>query len=483
MPSSPVTNRRVVLSRSAVYDVSAQALFAQWEVLGTPATPSRKNQANAVITHLKSANIWNSTDYLYVWAAHSRTAALVDWKNPATRVATVVNPHGADFVVDQYFKGNGTNFRIDLGFNPADGGIYNFTQNSNSFGVYINEHIVEAKSDFGNWTTGNIGNDLFTSGVLNAQSATNNSGTLRTISGIGSGRGLTSVRRTASNAWTISKNGYLYGSTLTDVSQALNNLNFQEFCRNTNGAYSQFTTRKHAYSFAGDGTFEHFTLHNIIDQYYLNGLGITPTKRVIFNGNSFNSSISARTIADINNYNGVEFLVRGISGNTTVQLHADAATSIFNKQKSFLATEVYWFWELTNDFFDVGSNVTTAYNNLVSMCSDIRTYFPGAKIVVATCMPRAESASFINANRQNDSNLYDDTTLNGKIRNHLVQDGYADLVSDTASDPIMGIYSQGVAGVGEKNTTYYSVDEIHPTTTGYNYLADNYVFPSINTYL
>lgn len=468
------------------YDASAQALFDQWVTLGTPASVTRKTQVDNIIVDLKAAGIWELLDYFYVWTTHSQTAAIVDWKNPTTRSATVVNDYVGAFVTDSWFKGNGSNFRIDLNFNPADGGTYNFTQNNNSFGVYIAEHIIEAKSDFGNWTTGNIGNDLFTSGVLNSQSATNNSGTLRSVTGIGSGKGLSSVRRTASNSWKISKNGYdnySGGAGQTDASQALNNLDFQEFCRNTNGTYTQFTTRKHCYSFAGSGGFDHFTLHNIIDEYLLNPLGLTPSKRVIFNGNSFNSSISARTIADINNYNGVEFLIRGLSGNTTVQINNDAVNTVFNKQKNFLDTEILWFWELTNDFFNVNSNVSLAYTHLTDYLTAARAAFPNAIIITSTCMPRAESASFINANRQNDLNLLDDTTLNGKIRNHLVQDGFCDALADPASDPIMGIYSQGVAGVGEKNTTYYNVDEIHPNTTGYNYLADNYVYPIINSYL
>jgi len=144
--------------------------------------------------------------------------------------------------------------------------------------------------------------------------------------------------------------------------------------------------------------------------------------------------------------------------------------------------KVLFMWELTNDMVSNASNATTCYNNLVSYCSQVRALQPDLKIIVATTMPR-NAAQITNANRQNDANLLDDTTLNGKIRNHLVQDGFADAICDTASDLIMGIYSNGVAGVGEKNTTYYNVDEVHPNATGYNYLADNYITASINAFL
>lgn len=451
----------------------------------------RQNQINNVIVELKKANIWNQLDFLYVWAAHSRGASLVDWKNPNTRTATVVG--GMTFTANTCWQGNGSTGRIALGFNPGDGGTYNFQAKNNSFGIHVYQHVSETKADLGAWNSGSSGCDLLTNAGTFTQNSTNNSTTQQSIS-VYSGIGLSSNRRQQDKVWGISRNGYDdYGSLTivqeTDTTKCFNSIEWVEFCRRVGNTFSNFSSKKHTYSFAGSGNFDVFTLHNIIDQYYLNPLGLTPSKRLILNGNSITaaSTLTQRIMSNGNYYDTVEILKRAISGTTTPQLQVDAPLKVFNKKKPWLAIEVYFFWELTNDMAANSSNVTTCYNNLVSMLTDIRTNYPKAKLLVPTMLPRQQGGGITNANRQNDLNLTDDTTLNGKIRNHLVADGYADLIVDVGSDIVsaasMGLYSLGVAGVGEKNLTYYNADEIHPTATGYNYLVDNYIYPAISTYI
>ena len=97
-----------------------------------------------------------------------------------------------------------------------------------------------------------------------------------------------------------------------------------------------------------------------------------------------------------------------------------------------------------------------------------------------TMLPRKETGSMVNARRQNDSNLNDSTTLNGMMRVKLIRDGYADYLADWASDTTIGIYSNGVAGVGELNTGYYDVDGIHlNNATGFPYGTTKYITPAI----
>jgi len=473
-------------SGSVTYDPDAQTLFDRWESLGTPASSTRKLYVSNAISQLKIASIWDELDYLYVWAAHSRTAALVDWKRPSVS-ATVTNAYSGDFLIDNYFKGSSTSsFRISTGFNPGDGGSYKFTQNSGSFGFYSQTHVDENGVDV-SAIVGTTGIEILSNVTTFSPSHKNNNNTFRSAPNV-TNVGLVSSRRTASNAWSVFRNGYTLqdASNLapTDVASAVVNQQINLFSRNISGVYTVYSNKRHCYDFMGSGVFDHFTLHNILDKYYLNVIGATPTKRIMFNGNSMTqTSTYTNRVLDSVGRNTFDIMKRGLNANTTPQLATDAITNIFPKQKSFLAKDVFFFFELTNHMNAVSSNATTCYNSLVSYLTDIRTYHPNVKIVVATCLPRLQSGTFLNANRQNDADLYDDATLNGKIRNHLVQDGYADALADCASDPTMGVYSNGVAGVGELNTTYYNVDGIHPTTTGYNLIADTYFIPAITPYI
>lgn len=473
------------------YSAEALAIFSKWDSLGTSATTSRKTLVNNTIAALKTAGIWDELDCLFLWSAHSQNAALVDWKNPSTRLATVTNDYAGAFVADGYFKGNGSNFRINTGYNPGDGGTYKFTQNSSSFGVYIAESSTDSnKIEVSAQNATPQGNDI----LVNNSSSTdqfivkNNVATAANNGVYIAKRGLFSTIRTGATTWTTRGGGYsLKGGSadLSGASVAVASQEFKIFCRNTNGTFANFSSKKHRYFFAGSSSINHFTLNKIIEQYYLVPLNLAPVIRITFNGNSYtnNAVYSARVLANINNYTNIDVNNRGVSGQTTPQMLTDAQTWVFPFTKSYLTKDIYFVWELTNDMATNGSNATNRYNSMVTYLQELRTAVgANAKIIVATMLPR-KAADVTNSVRQNDADLFDDTTLNGKIRNHLVQDGYCDAICDVASDATMGIYSGGVAGVGEKNTTYYNVDEIHPTTTGYNYLADNYITPSIQAYL
>lgn len=479
-------NRRVVLNAGIKYDADAIALFTQWASLGTPATDARKQIVNNTILALKGYGIWSELDCLYVWAAHSKLAACVDWKNPSTRSAALNSDYAGSLVVDSYMVSNGT-FWIDTNFNPGNGGTYKFLRNDNSFGTYFRDHnnttpnVVDLSATIGT----NNGNELLITTSFsmsgNDNNTVNRSALNYTVAG------LKSVRRTASNSWRFENGGYdPYSNTAypSDASTAVPNLNFYQCCRNVNGTRSLFSQKRYCYTFFGSSSVSAFDLNNALRLNYLTPLSINLAKRIMFNGNSFtaNNTYLTRSLSNINQYSALDVNQRGISGQTTVQMQTDAVSKVFNKNTTGYSKDVLFVWELTNDMAANSSNATTCYNNMVNYCIAARAALPNIKIIVATMMPR-NSASINNANRQNDSNLTDDATLNGKIRNHLVQDGYADAICDTASDPTMGIYSNGVAGVGEKNTTYYNVDEIHPTTAGYNLLADTYITPSINAFL
>lgn len=461
------------------YSTEANALFAKWEALGTPATTTRKIQVNNTINALKSTNIWGELDCLYMWAAHSKLAACVDWKNPTTRSATLNSDYAGSFVTDDYMVSNGT-FWVDTNYNPGNGGTYKFLRNDNSFGTYFKDHNNTAANvlDLSATIAANNGNELFITGSF-AVTGENNTSVNRAASNY-TVAGLKSVKRTASNLWKFENGGYdpYAGSTTynPDASTAIPNLNFYQSCRNVNGVRSLFSRKRYCFTFFGSSSIDAFVLNNAININYLTPLAINLPKRIMFNGNSFTAANTyiQRSLVNINQYGSLDINQRGISGQTTVQMQSDAINKVFNKNTTAYTKDVLFAWELTNDMVANSSNATTCYNNIVNYCIAARAALPNIKIVVGTMLPRY---GVVNANRQNDSNLLDDTTLNGKIRNHLVQDGYADAICDVASDSTMGFANC------ELNTTYYNADKIHPNTTGYNYLADNYITASINAWL
>lgn len=468
-PISPFSRK---LNRGGTsYDSSAQALFDYWESLGTPADDTRKSLVNNTIVALKSASVWDSLDFLYVWTAHSQSASLVDWKNPTTRVATISGT--TTFLADNYLKGNGSTGKVNLGYNPGDGGTYNFTQNSASMGVYVVDRAVENKRDLSALNGSTQGNELQSLSVSDSIYSYTNSASQRQGKNY-LGTGLAAVKRTSSNTGNSSQGGYYNGSSYTDVSLAIPNIPFYAFCKNLNGVFSLFTTRKFRYMFAGDGTIDFFEFNNIMEKEFLIPVITAPTKRLTVLGNSFtaNGTYLEQLLVSLNDYSGIDFNPQGYAGYTTPQLSPIANSYVFPYTKSTISNDVVIIWELTNDMSATGGDQDLCYTHIVSLCQEVRTNMPNATIVVPTMMPRNARPT-----RQNDADLYDDNTLNGKIRNHLVQDGYADYICDTGSDALMGQETQNT------DLTYYNADQLHPNATGYQRLVDNYIYPLINAVL
>ena len=167
-----------------------------------------------------------------------------------------------------------------------------------------------------------------------------------------------------------------------------------------------------------------------------------------------------------NGYN-VDLLVRGLSGKTTPQLLADMPTSVFNKEKSYLSREVFYFQEYTNDFVAVSSNWQTAYAHTTTFLDSANNYFPTAEFVLGEMPPR-NSASIDTTKRQHYTNDTAWNTLNGHIRLYARSDGW------TRTVPVGKNSIIGKTGC-ELNTAEYLTDKIHLVTTaghGYNVYGD-----------
>jgi hypothetical protein len=110
--------------RQPVYCDEARMLFAAFTAAPTP---QRRLLCDQLIRRLKRQDIWSKLDCLYIFAAADSQAALINWKNPGTFNAALVN--APSFTADRGFTGNGTTSYVNSTFTPSTaGGLY--TQNS-----------------------------------------------------------------------------------------------------------------------------------------------------------------------------------------------------------------------------------------------------------------------------------------------------------------------------------------------------------------
>lgn len=192
-----------LLRKRSPWTVEATALFAAMTV---QPTIGRKKLINDAIVVLKAADVWTRLDYLHVYAAHDAQAARLNWKNPATFAAALVN--APTFTADRGYAGNGTNSYVDTGYNPATaGGLY--TQNNASFSNWSTDASSQATSS-GGFYNGTNGTTL---GPNNGGNATfrNNSASFDQTA-VPSGAGLYSTNRPDANGYSSYRNGALLGS-------------------------------------------------------------------------------------------------------------------------------------------------------------------------------------------------------------------------------------------------------------------------------
>lgn len=110
----------------------------------TAPSAARLAVINDMIAALKSASLWAKISNLYVPAAHSAQAGRLDWKTPG---GTALTNHGASFVVDMGYAGDGTASYMASGYIPSTGA--GFTQNSVHMGVWTLTDLVSGNGELG----------------------------------------------------------------------------------------------------------------------------------------------------------------------------------------------------------------------------------------------------------------------------------------------------------------------------------------------
>jgi hypothetical protein len=118
---------------ASAVDPDAAAVIAAMTV--TP-SPLRQGLINQMVGKLKSGAVWPKLDTFYIFDAHDKQAALLNWKVPSTYTLTEVGTTTGRFTADKGFTGNGSDYALASGFAPSTAGG-KFTANDAMYFSYV----------------------------------------------------------------------------------------------------------------------------------------------------------------------------------------------------------------------------------------------------------------------------------------------------------------------------------------------------------
>lgn len=244
-PAQLVTSRNVARLYSGTggtYGAEAQALFDR---MTTQPNDTRKVVIDTLIKSLQACGTWSRRDAIYVFAAHSRQAALLNWKSvfygPTENSAPT-------FTIDRGFTGDGVGSYLDTGFNPSSG-VVQFKLNDSSMGIWLGTDVSSSTQfDIGNNLT-RIDGRSTSSLSFRPNTGASQSATLTVSTSVG----LSAWSR--SNSTTVSP--YKNGSNLGDFSATSSGLQSANFLilanNNSTPAAANFSTRRVQAAFWGAG--------------------------------------------------------------------------------------------------------------------------------------------------------------------------------------------------------------------------------------
>jgi hypothetical protein len=258
------------LPEEVSYEAESETLFAAMSV---EPDATRKGHIDDLIAALKTASVWSTLDYLRVYAAADTQAASLNWKNPGTYNATLVN--SPTFTADRGYAGNGTTSYIDSNFNPSTAGGQ-YAQDSAHIGVWVRDDIANNAHCIGSYLTTSTRRTQInprTAGNTLAWAINRAAAPETPANSAGSGHFVT--RRSASNASAVFRNATSVATSI-GASDALANLNIYELCSNGNGTPVSHTARQLAAAHVGAS----LTDQKITDFYnalsaYLTAVGAT----------------------------------------------------------------------------------------------------------------------------------------------------------------------------------------------------------------
>lgn len=207
----------------------------------------------------------------------------------------------------------------------------------------------------------------------------------------------------------------------------------------------------------------------LVNDYFFNTYGLRK-KRLICDGNSLTYGTGSTGGNVYPNYLATslgstwQVFNIGVQGQVTSSMVTNAPTQIDNVLGSpYFSKDVIIVWEGTNSL-NSGIDATTAFNSMVTYCRARKA--AGAKVIVATCLPRSSAGVPGDFNAQR-------ATYNTLIRNNY--QFFSDALLDVAADSRIGDDGD------ETNTTYYAGDNVHLNSNGYSVIAD-LALPVVQTF-
>lgn len=191
-------------SSTSPYNQASNALFAKWLSQGVVADDTRKVLVNTFIEGMIADGDFSELDGLWILAAHAKVATYVNWKSPSSTIATITGT--VSWAEDVSLMPNGVDSFIDLEWNPSSDAI-KFTLNSNTYGLGVLRDrggadkihgVFHSISSYGTMIYPRTSGNLFY-GLDNSTSSPTSANT--------NSKGKYYIKRTASNAVSIGKNG------------------------------------------------------------------------------------------------------------------------------------------------------------------------------------------------------------------------------------------------------------------------------------
>ena len=230
---------------------------------GTYSTP-RKREMDKLIKSLKTAGIWSKLDVLQMYAAPTAADAVVNWKNPGTFNATLVNSPTLE--VDRGITGNGSSSYINSGFTPSN--AVNMSLNSAMFGFYIQNSIKTMV--FGVRTNTNYSSRFYPINIADKIIGQLNDLTdSPEATGVTTGAGFTAFNRSATNK-TIYKNGASVADTSSPpTATGVPTANFLVGAFDDKGSIGNYNALKYVTLLAGSSLTlgEHSSLFTALETY------------------------------------------------------------------------------------------------------------------------------------------------------------------------------------------------------------------------
>lgn len=367
---------------------------------------------------------------------------------------------------------------VNTNYNPFDGlHTYKFTRNNNAFGCYSITNTLEVCGLISNLDASSNGYELksHTSGII----AVNGNATVISTMTPDLAGGFASMRSSSTNT-AVYKNAKSTASSAV-ASNATVNKTFKLFARDINGVYSLGTNNTIAFAWFGSSNVDINKLETAFIEEYLKPIGAAITKVVQIDGNSYISNINiTQKLMNKLWANGVKCtsLYNGVSGINYTTMISNLPIKIKPYEHSYWDKQCYIPFETFNTLKGTGTVAGTC--NLIQTYIDSVRSYGFTNIVLTTCTPFKLLDSL---KRENPNDINDSTRFNGYVRRFGVTRLGADYICDPASNMIIFPDSHGVAGVGEKNTFYYMLDEQHWKGPAEDEYVNNKLYPIIYSIL